>query len=159
MPSAEPQARTSETRIERGRRLGRRYVTAAFGVLAGVFMVSTTQQLLFAVFGVDAGPVARTGPRGNCGNHLRAMTSAIDRAISVSARAEDEARATLQYRATLAPEWNDMAAIESFCAEEERGVDALAAVVRLRVAGEQLARRHARELAPLRRDVASYLPP
>ena len=159
MPSAEPRARTLETRVERGRRLGRRYVTAAFGVLAGVFMFSTTQQLLFAVFGVDAGPVARTGVKGTCGEHLRAMTSAIDKAISVSARAEDEARAALQYRATLAPEWNDMPAVESLCAEDGRGVDALAAVVRLRVAGEQLARRHARELTPLRRDVALYLPP
>jgi hypothetical protein len=153
-----------ETRVERGRRLGRRYVTAAFGTLAGVFILSTTKQLSFGVFGVDAAPVAQglasaTVAEGSCVGHLRAMAAAVDRAISASARAPDEANAAVEYRAALSPEWNDAPTVEAGCSAEGHGADALATIVRLRVAGEQLARRHASELAPLRRDVAAYLPP
>jgi hypothetical protein len=153
-------------RIERGRRQGRRYVTVAFGVLSGLFILSTTEQLSFAVFGVGAGPLARGANQteepngeGSCGELLRALAAAVDRAISVSARAPDEANASRQYRAALGPEWSDTPSAATSSCQHGRSADALATVVRLRVAGEELAKRHARELAPLRRDVATYLPP
>jgi hypothetical protein len=145
-----------ETTVERGGRLGRKYVTVALAVLAGAFMISTTQQLIFGVFTQDARPLR---PQADCGTHLRAMEGAVERGISASAHAADEAEASAQYQGALAPEWNDPAGVESRCAAEvPGGTDALATVLRFRAAAEQLARRHASELAPLRHDVASYLP-
>jgi len=87
------------------------------------------------------------------------MAAAVDRAIVVSSHAPDDADASRRYRAALAPEWNDAPRLGAACSEGSQGADALATVVRFRVAGEQLARRHASELAPLRRDVVVYLPP
>jgi hypothetical protein len=152
-----------ETPAQRGRRLGRRYTVLVFGLLASLFMIATTQQLIFGVFGVDARPLARdraTGSGGaSCAEELRGMQAAIDRAILASAHAERETEASLQFQRALLPEWGDGATASAHCASTPNGTDALATVVRLRVAGEQLARRHAHELAPLRQDVASYLAP
>lgn len=156
-----------EADLERGRRLGRKYVTMAFVVLAGLFVLSTTKQLSFGVFGIGsealggagAGLGMATESDKRCGGRLRAMAAAVDRAIAVSAGARDEASAALQYQAALGPEWSDTPAVENSCSANAHGADALATVVRLRVAGEQVARRRAGELVPLRRDVATYLSP
>jgi hypothetical protein len=151
-----------ETAVERGRRLGRKYVTVLVGIFAGAVTLVSTQQLVAGVFGLGASPIDGTHPgvaAGGCAEELRAMSSAVERAIAASSEAPDEARASEQYRAALSPEWNDSPTVESRCAGQAHGSDALATVVRLRMAGEQLARRHSSELAPLRRDVAAFLPP
>ena len=152
--------------LERARRLGRKYVIVAFAAVGGAFTVLTTEQLVLGVFVEGARPLASSAvPLGassgpSCGESLRRMEAAVERAVTASGQAIDETAASDAYRRALAPEWDGRAAVESRCAAEKPGgTDALASVVRLRVAGEQLARRHASELAPLRRDVASYLPP
>jgi hypothetical protein len=162
--TATPEAvNPAETEVERGRRLGRRYVTMVFGVLALSFMAMTTKELVDGVFGVDARPLsATTDPtRGaGCAGRLRGMEAAIERGITAAAHAPDQATASTRYRSALAPDWDDGPGVEAACAKEAPGgTDALATVERLRVAGEHLARRHASELAPLRHDVATYLPP
>jgi hypothetical protein len=161
-PSA-PESPLAETDVERGRRLGRKYVTVVFGVVALGFMALTTHQLVVGVFGVDARPLPSSedeqGPGVTCAARLRGMEAAVERGIAAAAHAPDETAASARYRSALAPEWDDSAAVESTCEKEiPGGIDALATVNRLRVAGEQLARRHASELAPLRHDVATYLP-
>jgi hypothetical protein len=149
-----------ETPLERGGRLGRRYVVVVFGVLATAFMLSTTAQLTAGVFGVHTHPLdAESTLAGRaCAGKLRDMEAAVERAIVASVHAPGEAEASLQYEGALLPEWGDAKGVESHCGSVAEGADALATVLRLRVAGEQLVRRHAREMAPLRRDVASYLP-
>jgi hypothetical protein len=154
-----------ETPEERGRRLGRKYVLVVFGVLAGAFTLANTQQIIFGVFGLGSSALPPQGsgavPASGCAEELRAMAAAVDRAVSASAQAADEDQATALYRAALAPEWGDSANappdIRARCAAEPHGQDALATVLRLRAAGEEVARRHAAELAPLRRDIAAYL--
>lgn len=149
--------------LERGRTLGRKYALVGFVTLAAVFVLSTTQQIVFAVFGIGAVPLASAGEPGvvpaSCEADLRTMTAAVERAILASSSAPDETRAADAYRAALAPEWNPDRGVEARCAETERGTDALATVLRFRAVGEELARRHTRELGPLRKDLAVYLPP
>ena len=162
--TATPQATgPAESDVERGRRLGRKYVTVVFGTLALAFMAATTKQLIEDVFGVDARPLPLTAEpaRGtSCADRLRGMEAAIERGITAAAHAPDPTTAGAQYRSALTPEWDDPAGVARVCEKEvPGGTDALATVERLRSAGEQLARRHASELAPLRRDVATYLPP
>jgi hypothetical protein len=152
--------------LERGKRLGRRYVTMVFSVFALAFVVWSTKDLILAVFGGGGRPLplpvaaSAHGGEPSCAEELSAMELAVDRAISAAAHAQQEKEASEAYEGALAPEWAHPAGVESRCAAESpHGKDAFATLVRLRVAGEQLARRHARELAPLRRDVASFLHP
>jgi hypothetical protein len=150
--------------IDRGRTLGRKYTLVVFVTLAAGFIFMTTLQIVFAVFGVGAAPLATAGEpgvivSGSCEAELRTMTAAVERAILASATAPDEDRAAAGYDAALAPEWNEGRGVEARCAATERGVDAYATVLRFRAVGKELARRHARELGPLRKDLAVYLPP
>jgi len=149
--------------LERGRKLGRKYTLWVFATLATVFILSTTLQIAFAVFGVGAAPITTAGEaaiaHGSCEAELRTMTAAIERAILASASAPGEAGAADAYKAALAPEWNDEQGVAARCAATERGVDAFATVLRFRAVGGELAARHARELGPLRADLAVYLPP
>ena len=57
----------------------------------------------------------------------------------------------------LDPEWSDRETIEAACSESSEGLDAWAALARLRSAEEQLAPR-TEELGNLRRDVVAHLP-
>jgi hypothetical protein len=163
-----------ETPTERGRRLGRRYMVFGFGLFACLFMLSTTAQLVYGVFGIGARPLSTSaddGTQPTCAEELRGMQTAVDRAIAASAHARGDKEASRQYLEALLPEWSNGESsgdvsqgpptrVEARCAKEiPGGTDALTAVVRLRMAGEQLARRHAAELLPLRSDVALYLPP
>jgi hypothetical protein len=149
--------------LERGRKLGRKYTLGVFATLATLFILSTTLQIVFAVFGVGAAPMAAEGEAaavsGGCEAELRTMTAAIERAILASASAPGETRAADAYRAALAPEWNDEEGVAARCAATPRGTDAFATVLRFRAVGGELARRHARELGPLRADLSVYLPP
>jgi hypothetical protein len=152
-----------EATIERGRRLGRKYTLVGFATLATGFVLWTSQQIIFAALGIGAAPLSVDGQRGvasgTCEGELRSMNAAVERAILASASAPDEARAASEYHAALAPEWSDERAVEARCAATEHGEDAFASLLRFRRAGEELARRRARELDPLRKDLAAYLPP
>jgi len=156
----------------RGRALGRRYTLAVFGIVTGAFVIATTWQITAAVFGGDAAPLSGTSAEGNarggsgpgvppggCEGDLRALHAAAERAIVASATAPDEEGARRAYRAALAPEWDGLGATRERCAPAPHGGDALAAVERFRQAGEELAMRRARDLGPMRKDLAAYLPP
>jgi hypothetical protein len=149
--------------LERGRKLGRKYTLWVFVTLATLFILSTTLQIGLAVFGVGAAPLAAAGETavgsGSCEAELRTMTAAVERAILASTSASGETGAADAYRAALAPEWNDEQGVAARCAATDRGVDAFATVLRFRAVGGELARRHVRELGPLRADLAVYLPP
>jgi hypothetical protein len=150
--------------LERGRALGRKYTLMGFVTLAAGFIVWTSLQIILAVFGVGAAPLAVEAPAGpevpgTCEADLRAMTAAVERAIVASSSATDEGGAAAAYRAALTPEWDADRDVQARCAATPRGEDALATVLRFRGAGEELARRRVRELGPLRKDLAVYLPP
>lgn len=143
-----------ETHLERGRNLGRKYVLAGFVALAAIFVVLTTAEITEGVFGSTAPP---TLAGGACSEELQGLAIAVERAISASARLPSGDGAAPQYREALLPEWAKEGAIEAQCASEPAGSDAFATVVRLRLGGEELARRQAGELGPIRRTLAAYL--
>jgi hypothetical protein len=143
-----------ETHLERGRNLGRKYVLAGFVVLAAIFVVLTTVEITEGVFGSTAPPSLAEGA---CSQELRNLATAVERAIAASARLPSGEGAAARYREALLPEWAREGAIEARCASEPTGSDAFATVLRLRIGGEELARRQAGELGPVRRTLAAYL--
>jgi hypothetical protein len=150
-----------ETDVERGRRLGRKYILAGFVTLASVFVVLTTLEITEGVFGSAAHGIASAAPpseaEGACPDDLRGLSAAVERAMTAASRLRDGEEATSRYREALLPEWTKEAAIETQCAGAPGGADAFATVVRLRIAGEALARRQAGELGPIRQTLAAYL--
>jgi hypothetical protein len=88
---------------------------------------------------------------------LRGLSAAVERALAASGRISDEGRATARFREALLPEWDKEGAIGAQCAREAGGSEAVAIVLRLRLAGEELARRQAGELGPIRQDLEAYL--
>jgi hypothetical protein len=150
---------------KRAKVVGRRIIISAFITLATVFIGLSAIQIIPAALGVsrDDGPIfGKAAPlSAACVSGVSRLNAALDRGaasvVTNSAAKEDEASAA--FRASLSPEWDGAAAVESACASEPRGRDAYAALVRLREAREHAARRDAVEIAPLRRDVAAYLGP
>jgi hypothetical protein len=143
-----------ETHLERGRNLGRKYVLAGFVALAASFVVLTTVEITEGVFGsTPPAPLAD----GACSQQLRGLAMAVERGIAASARLPSGEGAAAQYREALLPEWAEEGAIEARCASEPTGSDAFATVLRLRRGGEELARRQAGELGPIRRTLGAYL--
>ncbi len=150
-----------ETDVERGRRLGRKYVLVGFVALASIFVVLTTVEITEGVFGytalVRAGAAPRSLVEGACSDDLRGLSAAVERAILASSRVSAEGGAVAPYQDALRPEWIHEDAIEARCATDPAGADAFATVLRLRLVGEDLARRQAGELDPIRRTLAAYL--
>ena len=62
------------------------------------------------------------------------------------------------FSARLRPEWEEKDAVQRACSQSNQGLDAWAALARLRSAEEQLAPDGRGLLAPLRRDVREHLP-
>jgi hypothetical protein len=150
-----------ETDTERGRRLGRKYILSGLVALACIFVALTTLEITEGVFGSGTFGMAGAAPpsalEGACSENLRGLAAAVERAIAVSSRLADGEGATSLYREALLPEWGKEGAIEARCAGEPGGANAFATVVRLRLAGEALARRQAGELGPIRQTLAAYL--
>ena len=69
-----------------------------------------------------------------------------------------DAAGSASFAARLEPEWASAGSIEQACGQSSEGIDAWAALARLRSAEEQLAPRATAELEPLRRDVDAHLP-
>jgi hypothetical protein len=147
--------------IVAARKRGSRYLTIVFGAFAIAFIVISVAELIGAVFGVGlpiAGVTAPSNlPAGSCVERLKELQAAVDRAVASASRATSDDEAAAAYRRALSPEWDEARAGSDPCAADAPSQDALAAVVRLRRAGEEVARRQAVELGPLRQDVAAYL--
>lgn len=165
----------------RARLRAKRAVLGVFIAVASVFIGLSALQIVPAVFGLGVTPLAGLPdlsgptPRG-CSEGVRRLAAALDRAAAraVEARgdevrsqgrvleekqaAADEEAALQSFRAALAPEWDGEEAVAALCKDDPRGEDAFAALLRLRLAEEHFLRKELVEIAPLRRDVAAYLP-
>jgi hypothetical protein len=145
------------------RKRGSRYLTIAFSLFASAFMLLSVGQLVMGVFGVGFDAFRLPGPAplagGACASELRGLNDAVGRALSAASRAgTDEQAVTMAYRSALSPEWDEEPAVVRACDAEPNGREAYGAVLRLRHAGEGLVRRQVVELAPLRQNIAAYLP-
>ena len=159
--------------LARARFRGKRYTMAAFVTFAAVFVGWSAVQVIRGVFGLGVPALAARGARGgqlegadrpvplqgDCARGLARLSGAVDRGVARASPARDEAEAATAFRLALSPEWDGAADVEGLCSAQPQGRDAYAALMRFRRAGEGYARMQGVELAPLRREVAEYLPP
>lgn len=144
---------------------GKRAALGLVLVVSVAFIVSSAFQIISAVFGFGWAPLPADAPAGSpervCAVGIRALTQALDRAgqrLSSVASAADDNETMAALRPGLSPEWDSAAAIEGACAHSRGGLDAWAALQRLRVAEEQSGRLSREELTSVRNDVAAHLP-
>jgi hypothetical protein len=162
---APPGAEESKAYTHQGRRIAHAVVL----VVAVAFVGDSALQIIPAVFGlgirqVPAGPPG--SPELECVQGVFSLARALDRA-SADAWSPRAARAVTQadddpaiqaFRSGLLPEWSAEAKVENACAQSREGLEAWAALVRLRRAEEQVVVHSLVELIPLRRDVEAHLP-
>jgi hypothetical protein len=154
----------------RGRREGRRIAHFIVIVVAVWFIGASASQIIPAVFGIDSRPltaIPSDSAETKCGVGVRALAFAVDRAGGMAwTRTDREGesldlaleRTRLAFRLGLAPEWDAQADVEELCAKSSAGLDAWAALLRLRRAHEQMVLHGLVELVPLERDVTAHLP-
>jgi hypothetical protein len=114
---------------------------------------SSTLQIVPAVFGLGIRPLPEGLPGSaarSCAEGVQRLDQALDRAV--------EGTASVDFSTRLQPEWEDKDAVQRACSESPAGLDAWAALARLRSAEEQLGPDGRGLLAPLRRDVRAHLP-
>jgi hypothetical protein len=144
---------------------GKRVALALVLVVSVAFIVSSAFQIISAAFGFGWTPLPSDAPPGSaeraCAVGIRALTGALDRAgqrVSSVASAADDSETMAALRPGLSPEWDGADAIQDACSRSRGGLDAWAALQRLRVAEEQSGRLGRDELSSVRRDVAAHLP-
>jgi hypothetical protein len=131
---------------------GKRAALVVVIAVSVVFIAASAWQIIPAVFGMAITPIPAAPPgtaAHTCADGVLRLKRALDRAADTAGSASFESR--------LEPEWSERSAIEKACGESREGLDAWAALARLRSAQEQLAPRTA-ELASMRRDVVAHLP-
>lgn len=132
----------------RGRRIGLGVVMVA----AISFIVVSTTQIVRGVFGLGTTPMASgptDSPEGQCAMGIRRLARALDRPVATDLPSAGPASE---------PAWNDTEAVDQACRKAPGGLDAWAALLRLRAAEQQLAQANDEDLQPLRREVTAHLP-
>jgi hypothetical protein len=137
----------------RARLQGKRAVLGVILALSLAVIASSSWQIIPAVFGAGTRPIP-AAPAGSsariCAEGVRKLERALERAADAAGSASFQAR--------LQPEWAEEATVSQACSESSEGIDAWAALARLRSAEEQLSPRAGAELEPIRRDVIAHLP-
>ena len=144
---------TNDERIEQARRRGKRYALAVFVVLATAFVVSSTWQIMAAVFGISDARAGESSDDAQCVAAIHDLEKALDRARVQAATAHDEDGAARTFNAALDPTVS--ADLDARCTRNE---DFRAAALRLRSASEAGVRRLAREVGRVQSDVDRVLP-
>jgi hypothetical protein len=137
----------------RARLQGKRVALGAVLVVSVALIASSALQIIPAVFGVGIRPIPAAAPgtpARTCSEGIRTLERALERA--------GDAAGSASFSRRLQPEWDHAPEIEQACGQSSEGIDAWVALVRLRLAQEQLSPRGGDELSPLRRDVIAHLP-
>jgi hypothetical protein len=160
-----PDAAREDVAVARARLQGKR---VALVIVIGVTVAligSSAVQIIPAVFGAPVSSIPPAPPGSSartCAVGVKSLAAAVDRAgtaaLSSSPGPGGEADAAARFRQALSPEWDGQEAVAQACAGSGEGLDAWAALLRLRSAEEQLTLRSQAELGPLRRDVTAHLP-
>lgn len=156
MADAIPQSPPDDANERRVARAGLRWKRASLvfvGLVAVAFIGISLVQIIPDVFGVWVRPLPPASPGSPariCAEGVRNLATALDRAR--------DAAGGPGFAKALQPDWNAAPGIEQACARSSEGLDAWAALLRLRSAEEQLASRPGESLVPLQRAVASHLP-
>ncbi|HEX8791111.1 MAG TPA: hypothetical protein VF765_09160 [Polyangiaceae bacterium] len=142
---AEPQAQADPTAIARARLRGKRIALGVVITVAVVYIAASAVDIIPAVFGAVLHPLPSAAP----GTPARACAEGLRRLVSTAETAGDDE-------------------VQPACAASREGLDAWAALERLRSAQRQLARPSRagageqsgadQELQELRRQVLAHLP-
>jgi hypothetical protein len=154
MTSAMPDVDPAPVDVLRAGLRGKRIALTLVIVVAVVFIGASALQIVPSVFGVWVTPL----PAAAAGSDARVCAEGVTRL----ARALDRARPAAgspSFDEQLLPEWADATRVHAACGSSAEGLDAWAALQRLRSGEEQLAGRDRATLDPLRRDVVKHLPP
>ncbi len=139
------EAAGGEDALARARLRGKRIALVTVIGVAVVFVAASSLQIVPAVFGAGITPIP-SGPPGSsaraCAEGVRALMQALDSPQAAAERPRDE-------------EW-DRAVLP--CEQTPGGLDAWAALMRLRSAREEDGCRRRVDLDPLRQQVAEHLP-
>jgi hypothetical protein len=136
----------------RARLRGRRIGLGVVMVVAVSFIAVSTTQIVRAVFGLattSLAPGRADSPQGRCAIGIRRLARTLDRPVGVEPPASGPATGA---------GWTDTEAVDQACRKASGGLDAWAALLRLRAAEQQLAQASEEDLQPLRREVAAHLP-
>jgi hypothetical protein len=149
------EASRDDAALARAQLRGKRVALGVVIVAAVAIIGSSAVQIIPTVFGAGIEPIPPGAPGSNeraCAEGIRALARALERASDSAGSASFVER--------LRPEWDRQAAVQGACAGARGGLDAWAALARLRSAEEQLAPVPARSsaLEPLRRQVEAHLP-
>jgi hypothetical protein len=161
--AGDPAADEPRRALPPGELLGRRVGLLVVIVVSVAFIGSSSWQIVPAVFGarIDPLPAAAEGsPERRCAVGVRSLLGALDRVAGdglPNSRDGDEMTAAL--RARLSPEWDGAANVDGACAASPQGVEAWAALQRMKTAEEQPVRMGRDALAELRVEVTEHLPP
>lgn len=141
----------------RPNKLVTRLVYGTFIGVTAAFVIATVVQVAQKLFGGDDRPMVSAA----CGAAVRSLASAVDRGLGAAATASNGDEAAQRYASARKPEWPEEneapADAERSCAGDPAGTDALAALVRLDRAAASAVRRSSSELAPVRREVDSFI--
>jgi hypothetical protein len=137
----------------RARLQGKRAVLGVVLVVSLGIIGASALQIIPAVFGAGVRPIPASAPGTpgrDCADGIRKLVVALDRAA--------DAAGSASFRTRLQPEWALEVSVRQSCRQSSEGLDAWAALSRLRSAEEQLSPHGGTELEPLRRDVNAHLP-
>lgn len=140
----------------RARRMTR-LVYGAFIVLLTTFVLSNIGQVVHVLYFEPEAANARAITNEPCKKSLEAVASGLENAVAAAAAARNADAAESAYRAKkteITPHWSEA---ERSCASAKNGPEALAAMTRLDRAAEATARRRGEALAPVRREVDSFI--
>jgi hypothetical protein len=137
----------------RARLQGKRVALGIVLFVSVAIIGSSTMQIVPAVFGAGIRPL----PEGMAGSSARTCAEGVQRLDQALDRAVDGAGSG-DFSARLRPEWDEESTVALACGQSSEGLDAWAALARLRSAEEHLAPDDRGLLAPLRRDVRAHLP-
>jgi hypothetical protein len=139
--------------LARARLRGKRVALGVVFLVSFAIIGGSAVQIIPAVFGAGITPIPAAAAGSSeraCAEGVGRLAAALDRAAASAGSGSFEAR--------LQPEWNDEARVFESCRAAREGLDAWAALIRLRSAEEQLGPRAGSELEPLRRHVLAHLP-
>jgi len=137
----------------RARLQGKRAVLGVILLVSLAIIGASALQIVPAVFGAGTRPIPAAPPGSSartCAEGVLRLELALERAVDAAGSASFQGR--------LEPEWAAEPTVRQACDQSSEGIDAWAALARLRSAEEQLSPRAQAELEPLRRDVIAHLP-
>lgn len=143
-----------EDEAEKRKRRITRALYGSYILITALFVISNVRQVGTTLFGAPPpGPLAD----GPCATGISELAAALDRGARAAVGARDDGDAEQRYLAGRLPEWDRAEAVKAACTTESRGTEAFAALARLERAQRSAVGKRAAAVAPVRREVDSFI--